>query len=515
MEAFLTGGQVSGVTNTGSGQSTDGADVLQVFAWDGAKPSFGWNFSGTQTGAQPLEAVLRGLTVKDPDIVSFCDGKFYMAAVYLATIGGIDRVVYEVQAYDPGVNGWVVVIAPTLVDNGSGLSCSSPNLDVDRKNGNAVITFAEGEVYVRALNIPAQTLYPISRVTFSSPGQQSSRQPDVAIFEDQASPGSSVVSVISVSEYTPSGPGGFVSLTLGQGKLADVQAGGTTPAIYYAGGSALYPLTDKLDWPRIAAPSAIYGRLDPADCLIVVRHNDNIGGGDEIHTLAKFSAASSSLIDHVISAPLLARTKGSQLPAVTYIGDGGFVAWQYDDSSNRLLNKNLDVVGTWVNWDGSSNLSGGNLQVANTQTFGAQFAPSVEGRNGATVYDGVLAWHDAAKADLAYKPLHWSTPQLRPARSSASAPLTPQDAEMTNGVGVYPNPAAAEATALVQLGATELAETVQVLDSRTGRQVATLPVAGLRDGVNRLSLPALPAGLYLLRVQTSQGVRVARFSYLP
>ncbi len=508
-EQYLTGSNTKLVHNTGCGQSSDGSDLMQVLTWDGAKPSFGWSFNGTSTGFQALEAVAQGLTVTDPDIVSsFTNGKYFMVAVYLVQGTSATQVEYEEQAYDPSTNSWVVVTPPTQIDNNLGLNCTSPNVDIDRISGDAVMVFQEGSsIYARALNLTSSTLFNNALVA-SSTRTLLHRQPDVAIYEDPSGTFPIIVSVTYITENVGSGT---LEVDLAQDKLPNVQAASSFPTPLVTFNPV--PSNRILEFPRIAAPMFPPGNISRYDCMTVVRYNS--GSGDQILTLT--IASGSLVLPHaVINAPLTSSYSGANArPVVTYIGDGAFVAWQYDDTNFAKLHKNVDVLGFWVQLNGTRATSFGNdLLVANAHFAGFQGIPSIEARNGTNAIGstGVAMWFDEDKSDIAYKPINWFSANLRPAANggSISQNLTP-DKQLT----VYPSPAVAGAHVAMRLTSGETAQMLQVMESRTGTVVANLPLTDIKTGANDVLLPTLPAGLYLLRLQTDHGSNVIRFNYQP
>lgn len=401
-ESLLTGHNTLQAQNTGCGQSNDGSKLLQVMTWDGIKPSFGWNYSGTTTGFQALEAAAQGLKVTDPDIVSYyVSGKYFMVAVYLVDNGsGINRAFYEEQAYDPSTNTWVVITPPVSIDNGTGQGCSSPNIDVDRVSGDAVMVFEEGKsIFANALNIPSNNLYGPQLIADGT-GAFIRRQPDVAVYEDGGGTLPIIVSVTYISEYT--GSPNTVQVDLVQPTLLNVQGTGPIPSPISPIPFGPVPASQVLELPRIAAPFFPIGNASRTDCMIAVRNNS--GSGDEIHTLTRYAAvAPGTTINNIVNAPLTSSySKANSRPVVTYIGDGGFVGWQYDDANFGKLNKNLDVIGTWVDLSGRPlTYFNNDLLVANKQVKGNQVVPSVEGRNGLNVSNALAMWFDEYQSDIA------------------------------------------------------------------------------------------------------------------
>lgn len=512
-EKFLTSGNAKQAQNTGCGQSSDGSKVLQVMTWDGNKPSFGWSFTGNTPGFQPLDATARGMQVYDPDIVSYYDassGTYFMVAVYLyVPASGASQIYYEQQKYSPSGNAWGVVTPPTQISTGTRFDCTNPNIDVDRISGDAVMVFQQGpSLYAQALKVPSASLATNLDVVATNSPTQNHSQPDVAIYEDPSGSLPIIVSVTYITQTNPPSGGSTVEVDLTQDDLNNVQSGTgfPTPMITFAP----VPSTQILESPRIAAPMFQPGFVSRFDCMTVVRYNN--GSGDRIMSLTIQGGAPVPVqLVNVLTSPY----KGNTRPVVTYIGDGALVAWQYDATLN-IPNTGLDVLGVWVNLNGAPNDSfAGDLLRANKQTKGNQFIPSLEARGGAANpgSNGLAMWFDELQADIAYKPISWFSSQLRPAASTGT-PVA-QAPGVEKQFSVYPNPAAPGAHVAVPLGRGETAQSLQVLEPRTGLVVATLPLAGLQTGANDVALPSLPAGLYVLRLQTDQGPRLTRFSYQP
>ena len=496
-ESFL-GANANSAQNTGCGQSGSGINILQVMTWDGDEPSFGWNFKGSQTGHQPLEATNQGYNVTDPDIITFFDQNrdtYSMVAVYLASNGGPNTVRYEQQDYDPNSNSWNVVTPPTQI-SGNG-DCASPNIAVDLISGNAVMVFQEGSsVYAQALDVPSASLYPISEVATNGP-RFSYSQPDVAVYED---PNGGQPIIVSVTFITRSNFPSSLSVGLTQNDIASVQAGGPvfpTPAVIYGS----FPASSVLETPRIAAPLL---SVSSDDCMTVVHHND--GSSDRIVAIPYGSSNPSSSPQTVNS--LTVSKPHNTRPVVTYLGDGALVAWQFP------ANIGVDIVATWVSLTGQPVVNGsspGTLLVANQQTSGNQQIPSLASNNANTRL--LAIWQDEDMGDIAYKTAGWFSAQLRPA-NPVSTPNTYLAVEAEKQLSVYPNPATASSHVALKLEANEVVQSLQVLEVRTGKIVADLTQAELR-GEFGPTLPNLPEGMYVLRLQTNKTSRVARFSYQP
>jgi hypothetical protein len=521
-EDFITATSAPRVENTGTGVCSDGANYLHVSVWDGAAPAFGWSYNGATQKFDKLDGVNKGYSVYDPDIVGYYDasGAWYMAAVYLARTGtGPYTVRYEVQRYNPSTNAWGIVTPSTRIDNSTTAPCKSPNLDVNRRTGDAVIVFEQnGSIYARTRKFTG-ALTGLRRVACNGSltvggvtSNYTHYDPDVAAYGDNN--GGTAPDVVSITYVTQiSGGASTLEVDLVQSPLATIQTASAGCSPIAAGNQVAYapvPSTHLLDRPRIAAPEFAPSNADPYDCIIAARYNDNFG--DQIITMTRRNASYGPAGIDVQQQNTLTASQANVRPVVTYGGDGALLLWQYDDNGMGNTSNTVDILGMWLHWDGLPMT--GDMLIANAQQTGTQSAPSVEARGYSRYVSStaLMVWADDAKQDVAYKPAYWNSGALRP---SATGNKTPEnDKAGTTQMAIYPNPVDVGSRIELHLAAQEAAQALQVFEPRTGKVVATLPVESLKAGeTSTLALPSLPAGLYVLRLTTNQGVRITRFSF--
>ena len=519
-EGFITGGNATSVENTGTGLCSDGSKYLHVSVWDGAAPAFGWSFNGAAQQYQKLDGVNKGYSVYDPDIVGYYDasGTWYMAAVYLARTGtGAYTVRYEVQKYDPSTNSWGLVTGTTRIDNGTTAACKSPNLDVNRRTGDAVIVFEQnGNIYARTRKFTG-ALTGLRRVacnTTVSGTTYTHYDPDVAAYGDNS--GGTAPNIVSITYVTQAtvGSSSNLEIDLVQDALTTIQTASAGCSAIPSNTQVAYapvPSTHILERPRIAAPEFAPSNADPYDCIIAARYNDTFG--DQIITMTRHNASYGSTID-VQQQNTLTASQPNVRPVVTYVGDGALLLWQYDDNGAGNSSNTVDILGEWLHWNGTATT--GNMLIANAQQAGTQSAPSVEAR-GYTGYvssNALSVWADDVKKDIAYKTSNWNSYSLRTAASGSNV-ASPAKMPSTQ-MAIYPNPAESGSRVELHLAAQEAAQALQVFEPRSGKVVATLPIEGLQAGkTSTLALPTLPAGLYVLRLTTDKGTRITRFNYQP
>ena len=189
------------------------------------------------------------------------------------------------------------------------------------------------------------------------------------------------------------------------------------------------------------------------------------------------------------------------------------VSWTMNTNYGPAHQRNLNVMaatmfngvrqGSQLAWVNKGNLA---LDPLNQPFMEAQHIPSIAG-----IYsdsENRYLFVDLETASGANEDVKYKGSQNKP----GTVQLRQSNGGNTSGFTAYPNPFTGEVRFNVQVEATDAAQILTIIDI-TGRQIDKLDVQNLKPGVHSLSWQsrsALPAGVYLARLQTRDKVTTIR-----
>lgn len=519
------------------------------------------------------------LTAQDPDVVVWkdLDEKWFVAVTFLQTINGKSQALQSLYSYEPGSNNLTMIADPLtpgvhypqLVSTllGGNQQCATPNVDVGR-NGTLVYVFEDqGVIYARTRSVTNwASAYPTatqpgivqaspSNLTVCYPDQETDfycQHPDVAVWEDNSQGLSPVVHIVYIQKSTYSVNDYFqrplvmstevsqLAIPGWQASCGEVQSA-TTRDPGYANMSDNIEDDERPVYPRI---TSIYGDdavLDRYDWMAVWQSTFYPSSSSPqylINTAAMMGnilQPSPSLLDvsnhHDISQcpntePVVAHyfvpnvscggLKGKAVCAWTY-GSNGAACFI---SPYTATLENTEIFARPLDADGQFTCLTNDYWQLNKEYKEAQYAPSVSGGHGTAINslgkNMFFVWvSDQDDDKIMYKDFAANpNPSYRPVAT------TP-----TQVVMVVPNPADQTSSIQLDLAPGEHVEDICVTDALTGTATGHLPVVWHPETAALLEPTTMPisqllpttarAGLYMLRVQTSSGVRTVRFSYQP
>ncbi|KAA9345654.1 T9SS type A sorting domain-containing protein [Adhaeribacter soli] len=503
------GNQIYKVENTGNDVGEYNGKEFKIMAWDGLKPSFGWDWAnGSVVGSEYIKGTSLG-TVRDPDIVMDAHWFGRIIITYELDQGSGPEIWAELWEFD-GSN-MNLINGPQQVDIPGNGPSSNPNIDTDFKNKFGIITFEQNnEIYAHGFEFYGSGGLNgnIFKVSGSCVSGVKSSQPDVALYFDWNT-GQTVVSFTYVYD-----DGSNKVLLLQQEDYYDVLNNGSSncnivyKVDYVNSGSVL-------ETPRIAAPHQNISS-DPYDVQIVAHRIDNSNWLDQIVAYSMNAGAHGpgNFYTTVVNDQHSLEKCPNLYPAVAFVDKTVVVAWAYEDSNCGIINKDYEIVVRQLDYTGIPYYT--DYSIANFDLNGNQYAPSVAGRhdmNNETLY----SFYDDKQEYILYKSSHHSNQNLRKGNTKPFTPATAGNTASKAGLNVYPMPVQNQAT--LQFTVAE-GETVHALElyNLTGQKVRTFAASGKKAGVHSVEFnkkaagSELASGVYLLRLTTnksSQAIRVA------
>ena len=482
-----------GRTNTAEVEIPAGSgNALQVMAWDGANPSFGWDYGGI-VGTAPILGTGLG-TVRNPDIVadpSAIPGDERVLIIYHVNFS---EVYFEVHSWTGAT--FVPTVGPTLI-SGANSSVSHPNVDI-YFDGRTVMTWSElGVVYAQGYILPALALSPNvfkPSACFTATCDRS----DVAAFKPIAAPGNRS-NFIFVANF-----GAVEELIVQRATWGQVWSGAAPTCAFGWTNSldAVNLANEQFGIPRIACPNRLFPGLYVAeDASAVCLKYDNFSAAYRIFNYTHHAGTwgLNNFNPNIINTvPNDISPCGNKYPAISYVGEFIISTWTYDDCLG-LINGDLDVLARQMVFDGT--LVYPDYSLVNQNVNGDQLYSAIDGKF-STTQDAFYCWADAPVASIGYKFSFFVNLNLRLA---ATDELTDQVTEETTEFLAYPNPMADHTTLQFTLLEGENVEQLEVF-TLSGQVADRLPITGAVEGVNLIEWQSsdLPAGVYLVRLVTNQ-----------
>ncbi len=524
--------------NTGCDVTQDSRGQLRVFVWESSSTAstIGWEWTpasglavkGTQTVAGPGTGA-----VTDPDVVVARPpnntSPFYILVAYVHKPAGTANIHYEMWSFNPSISTTTISkvfqnTANTLhvirVNPTTTATCSSPNVDINThttgsNRADACIVYEQnGNIFARTrrlvnrgwssiLGLPAAgSLDPVYQANATSAGGGITySQPDVAVSYEFG--GDKLTHITYIENNTVSST---KNVLISQPDYSGVQGGGTNPG--YPENSILSaPLSNTVEFPRVATPATPLSGNDFTDYCVVVRQSIASPVNQVIWALGQSQSTP-------FSTDLNTSIKGctNEYPVVTYAGDAIDVSWQYRSAAGCTASTGYDILQRWLYWSGG--IGSANYSRVNSTATGDQRIPCTAGRD-LTAYpspfnsnNAMYGFYDANAGAIKFKLSNYSNQPLRPA---SPTPASPDGSD--SPMEVYPNPA--NGAAMLHLPVTVASHEVVITDLLTGRTIVRRTVSHTEATLRTLLPASTPAGVYVARVPTAPTVRPVRFQYQP